>query len=218
MFLTLPQSSSDCCALVLAPHTDDGEFACGGTIVRLLAESWDVKYVAFSSCEESVPDGYPKDILQREVQAAVGKLGIPKDNLFLHRFPVRRFPEFRQDILEVMVELNQRFSPTLVLLPSTHDTHQDHNVISTEGFRAFKKTSILGYELPWNNLTFSTQGFVVLEETHLRKKIEALKCYESQAGRGYANESLIRSLAMTRGTQIGCQYAEVFEIVRWIMQ
>jgi len=204
-------------ALVLAPHTDDGEFACGGTIAKLLEASWEIQYVAFSSCEQSVPDGYPKDVLQKEVRAAVAKLGIPPENLFLHRFPVRRFPEFRQDILDVMIDLNHRFAPQLVLLPSINDTHQDHNVISTEGFRAFKKTSMIGYELPWNNLTFSTQGFVVLEESHLEKKIAALQCYESQAGRSYANEEFVRSLALTRGTQIGCQYAEVYEIIRWIM-
>ncbi len=42
--------------LVLAPHTDDGELGCGGTIVRLIDEGQDVYYVAFSICEESVPE------------------------------------------------------------------------------------------------------------------------------------------------------------------
>jgi len=41
-------------ALVLAPHTDDGEFGCGGTISRLVREGCTVKYVAFSDCKESV--------------------------------------------------------------------------------------------------------------------------------------------------------------------
>jgi hypothetical protein len=34
--------------------------------------------------------------------------------------------------------------------------------------------------------------------------------------RSYANEEFIRSLAITRGAQIGQRYAEVFEVVRMI--
>ena len=35
-------------ALVLAPHTDDGEFGCGGTMARLVEAGCEVRYVAFS--------------------------------------------------------------------------------------------------------------------------------------------------------------------------
>ena len=54
--------------LVLAPHTDDGEFGCGGTIARLVDTGASVTYVAFSSAEESVPEGMDKDILKRGVR------------------------------------------------------------------------------------------------------------------------------------------------------
>src|SRR5581483_8652265 len=33
--------------LVLAPHTDDGEFGCGGTMARLVEAGAEVRYVAF---------------------------------------------------------------------------------------------------------------------------------------------------------------------------
>ena len=42
-------------ALVLAPHTDDGEFGCGGTMARLVDEGTDVRYVAFSIATRSLP-------------------------------------------------------------------------------------------------------------------------------------------------------------------
>jgi hypothetical protein len=89
--------------------------------------------------------------------------------------------------------------------------------MSLEGFRAFKNTSILCYELPWNNLNFATQSFVKLEYKHVKRKIEALKCYESQKHKHYASSEFIKSLAITRGVQIGADYAEVFEVVRWIL-
>ena len=34
--------------LVLAPHTDDGELGCGGTVARLLEESCEVHFAVFS--------------------------------------------------------------------------------------------------------------------------------------------------------------------------
>ncbi|MCH2203372.1 MAG: PIG-L family deacetylase [Fuerstiella sp.] len=203
--------------VVLAPHTDDGEFGCGGTIVRLVDQGCEVTYVAFSSCEESIPDGLPRDTLRREVRAATRELGISSDNLIVHSFPVRRFPELRQDILDVMVKINTELSPSLVLLPSKNDTHQDHSVVAHEGFRAFKRSSMLGYELPWNTTEFETTGFVMLDESHLARKLAALKCYESQSHRSYATEEFIRSWAVTRGVQIGCQFAETFEVVRSIV-
>ena len=34
--------------LVLAPHTDDGEFGCGGAMARLVESGADVRQIAFS--------------------------------------------------------------------------------------------------------------------------------------------------------------------------
>lgn len=203
--------------LVLAPHTDDGEFGCGGSIARWLEEGREVIYAAFSVCEESVPEGWPADTLEREVREATASLGIRKDNLLLFGYRVRRFDASRQDILEDLVRLNRELQPGLVLTPSLNDIHQDHATVSREAVRAFKRTSILGYEMPWNNLTINTSGFVKLQERHLDAKLRALRCYASQRNRGYAKEDVIRSLATVRGAQIGCDLAETFEIVRWVL-
>ncbi len=203
--------------IVLAPHTDDGEFGCGGSIAKFLEDGDDVYYFAFSSCEESVPKGMAPDTLVKEVRAATTELGIPSSNLTLFRFPVRKFDEHRQAILEEMVKIGKDIKPDLVMLPSTQDTHQDHNVVAQEGFRAFKRSTMLGYEVPWNNLSFHTSGFVRLEDRHIQKKIDALLHYESQAFRSYASGEFVTSLARVRGTQIGVKFAEVFETIRWII-
>jgi LmbE family N-acetylglucosaminyl deacetylase len=204
--------------LVLAPHTDDGEFGCGGSISRWVNEGKEVYYVAFSSARKSVPPGMPKNILEKEVREATRVLGIPAGNLILFNYPVREFPTYRQKLLEDMVQLGNKLNPELVLLPSTNDTHQDHQTVSQEGFRAFKKTSMMGYEMPYNNLNFSTNLFVVLGEEQLDKKIEALKCYKAQARKIYATADFITSLASVRGMQIGVKYAEAFEVIRWVMK
>lgn len=202
--------------LVLAPHTDDGEFGCGGSIVKFIEAGTEIFYAAFSLAEESVPPPFPKNILETEVKEAITELGIKSDHLLLFKYQVRHFATHRQAILEDLVKLNQDVNLDLVFMPSLHDLHQDHSTISIEGLRAFKKTSILAYEMPWNNLNFSTQSFIKLSENHIEKKIRALECYNSQKSKNYASGEFIKSLAHTRGTQIGVKYAEAFEVIRWI--
>jgi LmbE family N-acetylglucosaminyl deacetylase len=203
--------------LVLAPHTDDGEFGCGGTIARFVREGSEVHYVAFSAAEKSVPPGYPKDILRKEVVEATRVLGIPPTRLRCLDFIVRDFPKERQRLLDTMIEIREEVAPDLVFMPSSFDLHQDHQCVHQEGLRAFKNTSILGYEVPWNNMSFSTTAFIILQESDVVRKVAALACYHSQAGRHYANESFIRSLAVTRGTQIASRLAESFEVIRWVL-
>jgi LmbE family N-acetylglucosaminyl deacetylase len=200
--------------LVLAPHTDDGEFGCGGTITRLLETGADVRYVAFSIATKSLPVGFPPDALAREVRDATAEIGIPVENLTVHDFEVRTFPEHRQDILELLIELWEEWRPDAVLQPSLHDIHQDHQVIAAEGLRAFKRTTILGYEIPWNNYDFAYQCYVALERGHVERKVAALGKYASQNHRRYSDPEYIWNVARTHGINVNREYAEVFEVYR----
>ena len=201
--------------LVLAPHTDDGELAMGGSIAKFLEEGKELYLVAFSSAKASLSPGMQSDTLVREIKAASRILGIQSENLFIKNYEVRKFSYRRQDILEDLVQLRKEIKPDIVFLPSPHDLHQDHSTVSQEGIRAFKTDSLLGYELPWNNITFYTQSFSVLQERHVEKKIEALMCYKSQKHRSYLNPEFIRGLAIARGVQIKEKFAEAFEVIRW---
>ncbi len=203
--------------LVLAPHTDDGEFGCGGTIAKFIEEGHEVTYAAFSACQQSVLPQFPSDILITEVKAATKVLGIKSENLLLFDYDVRTFGYRRQDILDDLIKIRQDLKPELIFMPDLQDVHQDHATVATEGLRAFKFSSILSYELPWNNLSFTTSSFVHLEEKHVQTKVNALKEYQSQAHRPYSDEDFLRSVARTRGVQIGTKYAEAFNIVRWII-
>ncbi len=203
--------------LILAPHTDDGEFGCGGTINKLLAEGNEVYYAAFSACQQSVLPQFPSDILITEVKSATRKLGIKPENVFLFDYDVRTFNYRRQDILDDLIKLRSKIQPDVVFLPALTDLHQDHRTIADEGLRAFKFSTVLAYEMPWNNITFTTSTFVILNEDNIKVKVDALGEYKSQAHRPYANEEFIRALAITRGVQIGQRYAETFEVLRLIV-
>jgi LmbE family N-acetylglucosaminyl deacetylase len=200
--------------LVLAPHTDDGEFGCGGTMARLVEEGAEVRYVAFSIATRSLPEGFPPDTLAAEVREATATIGVPESHLSVHDFEVRTFPEHRQEILELLIELWEDWKPDAVLQPSLRDVHQDHQVVAAEGLRAFKRTTLLGYEIPWNLFKFDNQAYVALERPHLERKVTALSKYASQQHRRYADPEYIWNLARTNGINIGRAYAEVFEVYR----
>ena len=203
--------------LILAPHTDDGELGCGGSIAKMIEDNCEVFYIAFSTADASVPKGFPKNQLEVEVKAATKVLGIKKENLIIYKYEVRKLNYVRQEILEELVRLKPTIKPDVVFLPSSKDFHQDHLTVTNEGLRAFKHSTILGYELIWNNLSFNTDCFILLSKKHLNKKIKALKAYKTQDGKAYMDPDFIESLAKVRGTQIGKKYAEAFEVIRWII-
>lgn len=203
--------------LILAPHTDDGELGCGGTIAKAVESGTEVLYIAFSSAEKSLPKGLPPGTLKKELIAATKILGIPSKNVICSNFEVRDFSTHRQKILDYIHKLGKDFNPDIVFSPSLNDLHQDHKTVAEEARRIFKRTTMLGFELPWNNISFDTFAFSVLDRKHLDKKIEALKCYKSQKHKEYFKDNFIESLAITRGVQVNAEYAEAFEVVRWLM-
>lgn len=200
--------------LALSPHTDDMEFGCSATLHRLLQNGANVHSAVFSLCEDSVPEGLAKDVLLHEMQAAARVLGIPEKNVHVFNYPVRRFSEQRQDILEDLVRLRREITPDLVFTPASTDVHQDHQVIHRESIRAFRYQSMLGYELPWNTMSFHAQAVIEISEENLNQKAKALACYKSQAFRHYFKTELFRSQASVRGLQNKTSFSEAFEVIR----
>lgn len=201
--------------LVLAPHVDDGEFGCGGSIHRYIREGQYVRYIAFSDCKESIPKDLHPETLSKEMKEATQILGVGDSHLY--DFPVRRFNQYRQEILDTLIVEKNNYNPDIVFTPCTHDIHQDHGTLTTEAIRAFKGITIYGYELPWNLLTLPSTCFIELEEEDVDKKVEAIMAYKSQCQRTYSNASYIKALATTRGMRIQKQYAEVFEAIRIVL-
>ncbi len=203
--------------LILAPHTDDGELGCGGSIARFIEGGKNVFYAAFSTAEKSVDPELPHNILVTEVKAATKKLGIKRENLFIYNNEVRKLNYIRQEILEELIKLKKKIDPDIIFMPSINDIHQDHSTVAREGLRAFKDRTILGYELIWNNITFNTSTFIILQHNHVQSKVDALQEYKSQKDKAYMSQDFVFSLAKSRGVQIGKEYAECFEVIRWVM-
>jgi len=210
--------------LLLSAHIDDADTGCGASVARYSYEGNEIYYAVFTLAEESLPADLPKDIMEKELMEATRILGIRSGHHIVKNYPVRKFPQYRQEILEDMVQLNKEIKPSLVFMPSKFDTHQDHAVIAEEGFRAFKSSSILGYEMPWNNISFESSAFISLKADYVDRKIRALDCYRSQKlravklGRVPSCQKQIMAWAQFRGHQIYVEYAEAFHVLRWIVR
>lgn len=206
--------------LILSPHTDDAELGCGGSIVKFLNRGDDIFWIVFSTAEDSLPEGLPKNTLKDEFINVVQSLNLNAESYSICNFKVRYLHEHRQKILDKLIEVRKSFNPDLVIGPSINDFHQDHQIVANEMIRAFKTTSsVISYELPWNHVTFNTQMFIKLNDDYIFKKCNLLMNYKSQflKDRPYFSREYIHGIAMTRGIQCNSKYAEAFEVIRWMI-
>lgn len=203
--------------LVLCPHPDD-EIGSGG-LISLLAESgMDVRCIYFSTCAQSTTAlGFSPSQLINECRASCATLGVSTEKITSFNFPVRHFPQYRQDILEELVALRRQLKPTIVLVPAGTDNHQDHATIAQEAARAFKDATILGYEFPWNQKYSRVDVLVRLKEAHITKKMRAWSSYKTQASRLYFDPVVLISLARIRGIQANCEFAEAYEVTKIVL-
>lgn len=195
--------------LFIGAHADD-EIASAGFLSKYLKIGHEVFVSTFSF-------GHTSDISEPEFDASLGILGIRKENTFKYRYPIRHFPEYRQAILEDLIELRKRVNPYLALIPNTMDTHQDHHVVSDESRRAFNKCGVLGYESPKHLLLTDRICYVKLSVKDFQKKMDSMNCYKSQSFRWSSNYLDYREpLTKLRGIQAGCKYAEAYEVIRLV--
>lgn len=197
--------------LAIAPHIDDVELGAGATIHQL-SFSNSVYYVGLS-----LPPLVNREVFMREFQCSTRELGIDQSRIILRDYDPRNLFDARSEILQLLYDLNKELKPDLVLLPNSTDIHQSHEVVFSEGRRAFKYTSILGYELPWNSISFSMDVFIQVTEADIKAKVAAINAYKTQKHRQFFSNDIVGDLARVRGKQVGRDYAECFELIRFIL-
>ena len=199
-------------ALVLAPHTDDGELGMGGTIHRMVSEGSVVYEVAFSTAHDVKVHGGRNVELEEEIKKASATTGVSE--LQIHDFKTREFGVSRQDILQLMIYYRDKLKPDAVFIPSTTDVHQDHIVIREEGIRCFKHSSIFGYNLGWNQIDVKNDMFIRISKENAEAKLEALGHYKTQEHRPYMQKEYQYGLLRFNGVHCNSKFAEAFEVIR----
>jgi LmbE family N-acetylglucosaminyl deacetylase len=187
--------------MVVAPHTDDGEFGIAGTVVKWAHENKNVVYVICTNGEKgtSDPDLKPAELVkirQKEQWDAAKVLGV-KDVVFLG-FPdqgLEDTADFRREIVR-QIRIYQPYTVATTDPYRKYLWHRDHRItgqvvmdavypyardylaypdLFTQGYKPHKVKEVLcwGTDDPnyWSDIT----------ET-FETKLVALSCHKSQVG------------------------------------
>jgi LmbE family N-acetylglucosaminyl deacetylase len=183
-------------------------------MARMADNGCHVRCVALSA--PRLADGKIDATTYAQLSSATSILGVSR--LTTWDFEARKFSDKRQQILDSIISIYEDTNPDVVLIPSLHDIHQDHAVVASEALRAFRDCTILSYETVRNDLSFNHAMIVQLSREQLDKKIAAIAQYKNQSFRPYFTSDFVYSLARVRGTQIGVDFAEAFEVIKWIVK
>ncbi len=212
--------------LIFAPHPDDAELTMGGTIVKLMAEGWEV-VVADLTDGEPTPAGTP-EIRAVERQKATEILGI--EQRVCLGMP-NRYLEVNLEYRRIMAETIRQFRPRWLFTTFRPDAHPDHihgsELTEDARFTAKLTKTDMSYE-PWH-----PQKIIYYYASHLRvhpeprfvldvsdywdRKLQAVRAYQSQFWDNQADESKkgwiidhLEVIGRYFGQMIGVRYGEPF--------
>ena len=160
----------------IGAHPDDIELGCGA----LIAEINDKANVICVTLSDNQKNPALTNLVE-EHHASMAILGVKPENTILRDFTTRRFPAFRQEILEVMIDLKKTYHPEVIFVHTAQDIHQDHKTITEEALRAFRGTTLLGFDVLRSSYGFFPHFLVEVSEEAVRTKIKALKAYKTYA-------------------------------------
>lgn len=202
--------------LVIAPHIDDDVLGCGGIIDSNT-------YVLYCGMDEGHIPNRPKatDRL-KEAKDTAEYLG-NEFNILDNKVNHYKL----QTLLESFESIISKLKPEEIYIP--HPSYnQDHRIIYEAVLTALRPHDInwfvkkvLVYEQPhvflWDhshdiNSAFKPNYFVPID---IERKIKAYKLMPTQV-RSFRSPETLRSMAQLRGQQSNNEYAEAFQIIRWV--
>jgi LmbE family N-acetylglucosaminyl deacetylase len=195
--------------LFLGAHPDDIELGCGGLLAHVSGKT-DALCVTLSDNQEN-PD--LKDIVGQHYRS-MEVLGVSREKVVLEKFETRNFPRDRQAILEYLYDLNRRHKPDIVFVHTRADIHQDHAVVTMEALRAFRGTTVLGYDVLRSSYGFFPHFLVEITREDVECKIKALSEYTTYADKYYFDPETIRATSIRHGALAERDFAEGFDILR----
>ena len=199
--------------LFVGAHPDDIELGCGAFLHQILPHS-EVLCVTLS-------DNQKNPNLQHVVQehlASYEKLGVPKDRVIIEQFETRKFPDKRQEVLEYLLKLRKDFKPDMVFVHTRSDIHQDHNVVTEEALRAYRGTTVLGFDVVRSSYGFFPHFLVEVSQADVDAKLAALAEYKTYLDKYYFDPALLRATMVRHGALAERPYAEGFDILRIVAE
>ncbi|HKZ44861.1 MAG TPA: PIG-L family deacetylase [Anaerolineales bacterium] len=199
--------------LFLGAHPDDIELG-AGALIHHIKSSCDIMCVTLSDNQKNPQ---LKNVVN-ELHSSMEVLGVPASRIVVEKFQTRDFPDKRQEILEYLLRIRSEFKPEIVFVHSRADIHQDHNVATEEALRAYRGTTVLGFDVVRSSYGFFPHFLVEVDKEDVDKKIEALSKYKTYSDKYYFNPDLLRATMIRHGALAERTFAEGFDILRIVGQ
>ena len=144
--------------LAIGAHVDDIEVGCAGMLHKLITSSevGHLSVVYFTPPDNVVDDKRFGEEYKRAMESWGFEFAGKNFGMHFRNMPVRRFNEHRSAIRQYLWDTFLGFPPSVVLIPSRAEFHQDHQVVTEEAIRVFRKCTVLGYEMPM--ISLPTEG------------------------------------------------------------
>lgn len=221
-------------ALVVAPHADDEVLGAGGLLAKLNSAGARAR-VLFLAVDGFHHYGRDEDTrLQErldEVKSVSEYLGFEYRIVYEGRDLIEKLDTVPQrDLVDLFEGEYNEFRPDLLLLPHGVDFDQDHRACFRAAFAAARPIpeklgkqlppKVVTYEFPklaWTEQPFRPSLFFDIGE-ELETKLEAIRMYRTvlREPPDVRSPENIRRLAFLRGSEMGVDYAEAYNVLRWI--
>jgi len=195
--------------MFLGAHPDDIELGCGALLANIGGRA-DIVCVTLSDNQDNPELADLVDEHKRSMEV----LGVPAGSVLLGAFETRNFARDRQQILEYLYQLNREHRPDIVFVHTLADIHQDHGVVTQEALRAFRGTSVLGFDVLRSSHGFFPHFLVEVSQDDVERKLKALAEYKTYGQRYYFDPAVVRATLVRHGALAERPYAEGFDILR----
>jgi len=197
--------------LVVAPHSDDAEIMCGGTIIRHIRNGDSVTFLIL--CSDYL--NAPSSLRLSEAKESVRRLGV--NDLVFGGLKDGNITDC-SDTVSLIDECIEKTSANLIYTTSNKDRHQDHrNTCRAVESAARRDIDVLSCELPSSSQNFFPTLFVDISDA-IKDKMRAIEAHASQNNGHSIIISVIETMARFRGSQVYTEYAEAFEPIHYLIR
>lgn len=205
--------------LAIGAHYDDVELGAGGTIAKHVENGDNVTILVVTKSNYDNHDGTP---LRSEEQAALEGSNAAKilgvTNLICLDYQTKKV-KYTSDLIEQINGIVDSLKIDTIYTHWDGDVHQDHSSIARATLNAGRHIPrILMYRSNWYQSTKQFNGVFYSDITnYIDVKMESLKAHVTEYNRrGDSWTNFVKHQDRNAGICMGVDYAERFQIVKWL--
>jgi LmbE family N-acetylglucosaminyl deacetylase len=216
--------------VVVAPHPDDETLGCAGTILKHIQDGDIVHWLIVTNMNCS-PIYSSEQVEKRKCEIEkVCALFNFHSLIQLNFIPALLTENDKPNLIGELNSIFLRLKANIVYFPYYQDVHSDHKIVAdcvisaTKSFRQPTIESLFAYETLSETdhsliaqQPFSPNYFVNIS-SYVNKKVEILKCYQSEVFDFPFPRSIkaVKALASIRGSQAYVEAAEAFVLLKHV--